>query len=248
MLFENPTSRTPSLCSCLHESGLCRLKKLTGIQRDTAEKSRENDGQMTGKSRANEGQMTGFLRTINKICVRHFPQSFRVCKNGARRDLDKALAEALQVVRSNDAPVGVTSLARLFRPYARGLQTVCRNRSIMRQNVAEVDCLPSWCVSHNILAIRHLPKDEIASLRTFTSLKANPGRSRRQLRPVTAVRRHQEPASNSLREPAQRRSNEHEDDYTGPRHDVGGNRFVNVRSGGGAGEGKCESDMDVVNR
>jgi hypothetical protein len=40
--------------------------------------------------------------------------------------LDKALAEALQAVRSNHAPVGATSLAELFGLYAKGLQTLLR--------------------------------------------------------------------------------------------------------------------------
>ncbi|MGD0088424.1 MAG: hypothetical protein ABSE73_00730 [Planctomycetota bacterium] len=51
----------------------------------------------------------------------------------------------------------------------------------MRQNVAKYDCLPYWCCYHNIISIGHLPKEDIASLRVATSLKANPGRSQRCL-------------------------------------------------------------------
>ena len=59
-----------------------------------------------------------------------------------------------------DAPIATTPLAKLFGPYANGLQTLCSNRSIMRQNVSKNDCLPYWRVSHNILYIRHLPKSD----------------------------------------------------------------------------------------
>jgi hypothetical protein len=40
--------------------------------------------------------------------------------------LDKALAEALQAVRANNAPDEATSLVKLFGLYAKGLQTVLR--------------------------------------------------------------------------------------------------------------------------
>ena len=70
--------------------------------------------------------------------------------------LDKALAEALQAVRTKEARIEATPLVKLFGLYARGLQTLCRNRSIMLQNVSEVDRLPYTCVSHKIIAIRHL--------------------------------------------------------------------------------------------
>jgi len=56
------------------------------------------------------------------------------------------------------APVEATSLAKLTRRYARGLQTLCRSGSIMRQNVSKDDCLPYCCASHNILAIGYLPE------------------------------------------------------------------------------------------
>jgi len=56
----------------------------------------------------------------------------------------------------SNAPVEATSLAKLFGLYARVLQTLCRNRSIIRQNVSEDDCLPFCRVTHNILAIGHL--------------------------------------------------------------------------------------------
>ncbi|MGD0091575.1 MAG: hypothetical protein ABSE73_16785 [Planctomycetota bacterium] len=68
-----------------------------------------------------------------------------------RQLLDKALAEALQAVRANEVPVEATCLVEVLRRCAQGLQTLCRNRSITRQNVSKVDCLQRWCVSHNIL-------------------------------------------------------------------------------------------------
>ena len=40
--------------------------------------------------------------------------------------LDKALAEALQAVRDNNAPVEATSLVKLFGLYAKGLQTLLK--------------------------------------------------------------------------------------------------------------------------
>ena len=131
MLFrgqaQTSRDRISSLCLGDDMSGLCKLKELAGIQRSTAEKSRANDGRMTGKSRASDGVLTGLGRAAG---------------------------------RSNDAPLEATSLVTLFRLYARGLQTLCRNRSIMRQNVAEVDCLPYRCVSHKVMALWHLPQSD----------------------------------------------------------------------------------------
>jgi len=43
-----------------------------------------------------------------------------------RQLLDKALAEALQAVRANHAPVEATSLVKLFGLYAKGLQTLLK--------------------------------------------------------------------------------------------------------------------------
>ncbi|MGD0090643.1 MAG: hypothetical protein ABSE73_12050 [Planctomycetota bacterium] len=40
--------------------------------------------------------------------------------------LDKALAEALQAARSNDAPVEATSLVKLFGFYAKSIQTLLK--------------------------------------------------------------------------------------------------------------------------
>jgi hypothetical protein len=40
--------------------------------------------------------------------------------------LDKALAEALQAVRANNAPVEATSLVKLFGLYAKVLQTLLK--------------------------------------------------------------------------------------------------------------------------
>jgi len=105
-------------------------------------------------------------------------KAFRPAVVIIRQLLDKALAEALQAVRSKDAAVQATSLAKLFGfCYAMSIQTQpktfqscaktfqscdktfqsCdKGCSIMRQNVAEVDCLPYWYVSRNIIAIGHL--------------------------------------------------------------------------------------------
>ena len=43
-----------------------------------------------------------------------------------RQLLDKALAEALQAVRANNAPVEATPLPKLFGLYAKGLQTLLK--------------------------------------------------------------------------------------------------------------------------
>jgi len=63
--------------------------------------------------------------------------------------------------RSNGAALEATSLAKLFGRYAKGLQTPCRNRSIMRQNVSEVDCFPYWYVSHNVMGIGLLQQSDM---------------------------------------------------------------------------------------
>ena len=43
-----------------------------------------------------------------------------------RQLLERALAEALQAVRTNNAPVEATSLVRLFGLYTKGLQTLLK--------------------------------------------------------------------------------------------------------------------------
>ncbi|MGD0094175.1 MAG: hypothetical protein ABSE73_30065, partial [Planctomycetota bacterium] len=92
------------------------------------------------KWRRNDAQMTHKWRAINEICARPFAQGLRSCMKSSvqifRQLLAKALAEALQAMSSSDAAVDATSLAKLFGVYARGLQTLCRDRSIMRQNVS----------------------------------------------------------------------------------------------------------------
>jgi len=84
--------------------------------------------------RRNDARITHFGRDINKICATY--------------------------MLFNNAAVQATSLAELFRLYARAMQTLCRKRSIMRQNVSKVDCIPYCCASHNILSIGHLHKSD----------------------------------------------------------------------------------------
>ena len=134
------------------EKGLCTALP-TGAASMTAQQWRTHDALMTHEWRRNGAQMTRFWRAIIQLCARHFAQCF-----GGYINASKVFPLAAP---AKDAAVQATPLIKLFRLYAKGSQTLCKERSIMRQNVSKYDCLPCWCVFHNILALWHLPLSQM---------------------------------------------------------------------------------------
>ena len=66
-----------------------------------------------------------------RIIARELARTGGVASQAAKNLRDtspafKALAEALQAVRDNNAPVEATSLVKLFGLYAKGLQTLLK--------------------------------------------------------------------------------------------------------------------------
>jgi len=143
------TSRAGCCRSNLRRKSPCAVLP-PGTPPRTARGLRTHLALTTQESRRNHAQMTRFDRAINKICV-GAAQGHTDTETLARRDAETR----------RTASVEATPLVKLLSLHAKGSQTLCKERSIMRQNVSKDDCLQYWCVSHNIIGIGNLPQSQV---------------------------------------------------------------------------------------
>jgi len=144
-----------SLCLCGEKPGLITPKASSGkglcpalppkhCGKTITHNQRARNAVITQQSRANDAQMTHKSRAINEICKNQVKQCVRVYKNERREsqptrpgEMGRHNAQFRSARHSAERncgigycvhlhPVEASSLPKLFRPYAEGLQTLCR--------------------------------------------------------------------------------------------------------------------------